>query len=96
MISATSKATSGLYLSLSRPLSTSGGPLQGWDREHKPMPRFPRRSNSHKPQQWAKLRAAKVLKVDLPDIALQRRMVRKELSPAEMRLGTKFRLKGLN
>ena len=57
----------------------------GWRKEHKPTPRGDNRPNRHRDPWWSKLRAAKVLKVDVPDYEFQRRVALGKASPAEVR-----------
>merc|ERR1719232_244302 len=50
-----------------------------------PVSRHKRRPNKHWPEDFAKYRAAKVLKIDLPDYDLMRKLLNDEVTPDERR-----------
>ena len=51
-----------------------------WGKQNLPVPRHRRRPNKHWPEDFRKYRAAKVLKIDLPDADFQRKLQVDEVS----------------
>ena len=52
---------------------------QYWGNQNKPVPRHKHRPNKHWPEEFAKYRAAKVLKIDLPDYDMMRKLMSEEV-----------------
>jgi len=56
-----------------------------WGNRNLPKPRGKHRPNKHKLKDFSKYRAAKVMKIELPDYDVQRKIANDDVSPDEMR-----------
>ena len=64
-----------------------------WGNEHKPNPRGKHRPNKHRDPLFRKMRAAKVVKINIPDSDFERKVACNKYTPEEMR--AELKMKGL-